>query len=388
MEKIGYCTNIHPATSLDAVIQNLKMYTANVRQQVCPENRMSCGLWLNETTLADLQTPGTQQRLKQVCDENRLVVQTLNGFPMGDFHQPVVKQAVYWPDWSDPQRLLYTSGLAAVLVTLLGDRTAGSISTLPLGWRARDCSADFQQSCAQNLVAWAAFARELYNRTGKKIRLALEPEPGCLLDRAADVTEFFENYLRPELKRSCPAGEDFLGVCHDVCHSAVMFEDQADVIAEYDRHGIAVCKVQISSALEADFDDPETTEAALLEALHSFVEPRFLHQTITSRGECFDDLPDAIRQARPEGKWRIHFHVPVFADRLGGGLRSTRAAIVACLPLIQDRADVDLEVETYAWNVLPESLRAGSLVEGISRELTWIHHGVETEWKQQPGNER
>jgi hypothetical protein len=30
------------------------------------------------------------------------------------------------------------------------------------------------------------------------------------------------------------------------------------------------------------------------------------------------------------------------------------------------------EVETYAWNVLPEELRVDDLAEGIAKEMQWV----------------
>jgi hypothetical protein len=65
--------------------------------------------------------------------------------------------------------------------------------------------------------------------------------------------------------------------------------------------------------------------------------------------------------------WRIHFHVPVDADRLGP-LATTRPALADALSAVAklDYAP-DLEVETYTWDVLPGA--AGDLVAGLTQEL-------------------
>jgi hypothetical protein len=66
--------------------------------------------------------------------------------------------------------------------------------------------------------------------------------------------------------------------------------------------------------------------------------------------------------------------VPVFAARLGA-LATTQGAIVECLEeLASWPADErpQLEVETYAWDALPDGAREGqALVAGIAREVEW-----------------
>ena len=66
-------------------------------------------------------------------------------------------------------------------------------------------------------------------------------------------------------------------------------------------------------------------------------------------------------------EWRIHFHVPLFAEDFGG-LGSTREAIRRTIQA--KPATSHFEIETYTWSVLPEGLRVG-LAESISREYAW-----------------
>jgi hypothetical protein len=86
------------------------------------------------------------------------------------------------------------------------------------------------------------------------------------------------------------------------------------------------------------------------------------------------DLPQALAQARPGqlgDEWRVHFHVPLFAERLGPFL-NTQAFLSRLLPLVvRTTATRHLEVETYTWDVLPEEHRRTPVDEAIARELTW-----------------
>ncbi len=372
---IGYCTNVHPGVTLDDVLKNLVEHSSAVRSALgASEIGLPCGLWLNETVEKSLVNPDGIGRLQEVLAENDLCVQSLNGFPMGDFHQPVVKHLVYQPAWNDRRRLDYTKRLAGILVALLGDRSAGSISTSPLGWRARNYDDAFLHRCAVNLLDWVRHAMKVEESTGKRIRLAIEPEPGCCLNKARDVTEFFATYLIPEADRLGLPVLQYLGVCHDICHSAVMFESQESAIQQYRSAGIRIWKVQVSSAIEARFGSASTLDEQnpeLIKSLMAFGEPKFLHQTSTSSGEFFDDLPEAIESAQRSGIWRIHFHVPVFAETLGGGLSTTQPEIAKCVGLLKDEPEIDWEVETYAWGVLPEHLQPESLVSGIADEIRW-----------------
>jgi hypothetical protein len=67
-------------------------------------------------------------------------------------------------------------------------------------------------------------------------------------------------------------------------------------------------------------------------------------------------------------RWRVHFHVPVDAERLGP-LKTTRTDLRAALAAVKQLSYAPhLEVETYTWEVLPD--RPGvDLVEGLTREL-------------------
>jgi hypothetical protein len=190
-----------------------------------------------------------------------------------------------------------------------------------------------------------------------------------MLDRASDAVGFFEHALHARVGEPDP--RRYLGICHDVCHSAVMFEGQRDALRAYRDAGIPVNKVQVSSALAADGD------ADAVAVLAGFAEPRWLHQTCV-RGRdgvrFFEDLPYALAAA-PKGEWRTHFHVPVHAARLGA-LGTTQGAILECLDEIAgwpaDERPL-LELETYAWSAMPEASRGGDAMPAcIVAEIAWL----------------
>ncbi|MGH9011236.1 MAG: metabolite traffic protein EboE, partial [Acidimicrobiia bacterium] len=133
---LAYCSNVHPAEDVDGVVGQLARFTEPVRRSL-DVPRLGVGLWLPAPAAARLAAEEAEvTRLRGALDRRGLEVVTLNGFPYRGFHDPVVKRAVYHPDWLDPARAAYTLDLARVLVALLPDDVdEGTISTLPLAWR-------------------------------------------------------------------------------------------------------------------------------------------------------------------------------------------------------------------------------------------------------------
>lgn len=375
---LGYCTNVHAAHSFDDLCANLDQHAVAVKQRVSPGAPMGVGLWLPASAVREVEQRDLGPRLRAFLDERGLLAYTINGFPFGDFHADVVKHAVYRPTWAEPARLEYTMLLARLLAALLPEGGEGSISTLPLGWPTDLDSDAAIEAAAGHLRRLAEGLADLEQRTGRWVHVDLEPEPGCVLDTAADVVDFFERYL---LDRSgSERVRRYLGVCHDVCHAAVMFEPQSEAIRRYRQAGVAIGKVQLSSAVHASFDGVVPSERPdVIDQLGQFDEPRYLHQTMLgSAGPMVEDLPEALAAIGPgeasaiDQAWRVHFHVPLFLERFGM-LGTTMSDVREAIGLLAGGAVVrHFEAETYAWGVLPEELRTGSLAEGIGRELAWV----------------
>jgi hypothetical protein len=163
-----------------------------------------------------------------------------------------------------------------------------------------------------------------------------------------------------------------LGLCLDACHAAVEFEDPAEALRGPRSAGLGIFKIQVSAGLRVIAPDADK-----LAALARFAEGVYLHQVVVRTGGAlrrYLDLPQALAEARagqPGEEWRIHFHVPLFAERLGP-FHSTQPFLAALLPeAVRTSATSHLEVETYTWDVLPEEHRREPVDDAIARELTW-----------------
>jgi sugar phosphate isomerase/epimerase len=351
VNRLCYCTNVHPAEDLAGILGQLDRYAVPVREKLGAD-RLGLGLWLAAEVAAGLaRDPAARKKFKAELDSRGLSVLTLNAFPYGGFHADVVKLSVYEPRWTDHRRLRYTMDCAVVLDEILADDAAyGSISTLPLGWREPWTGQDDTAA----LDALAELTRA-FRDCSRVMKLAMEPEPGCILDTVADTVAWLAPRVDPE----------YIGLCLDTCHLAVSFADPVETVRSIADAGLEVVKVQASSALHVA--DPK----AALAGLREFAEPRYLHQVreLSADGTVLkaDDLPEALETLPGEGPWRVHFHVPLHAEP-DQPLASTNDVITQVLHAVPP--DRTVEVETYTWNVLPDRHQQ-DLVDGIAAELAW-----------------
>ncbi|WP_327672466.1 MULTISPECIES: metabolite traffic protein EboE [unclassified Streptomyces] len=368
---LAYCTNVHPAETLDGVLAQLRDHCEPVRKRL-GRDRLGIGLWLAKDAARALITdPVALRGLRTELDRRGLEVVTLNGFPYEGFGAAEVKYRVYKPDWADEERLTHTVDLARLLGALLpADATEGTVSTLPLAWRtAHDPQrAERARAALRTLAERLDTIEEL---TGRSIRIGLEPEPGCIIETTGDAIGPLTDVART----------DRIGLCLDTCHLATSFEPPDAALDALAAARIPVVKAQLSAALHAEHPHLPEVRAALA----AFDEPRFLHQTRAHADGALhgvDDLGEAVAaggqepsRGLPQGvPWRAHFHVPLHAAP-AAPLTSTLDVLKDTLTRLVGGARLltrHLEVETYTWQALPPALRPRGrqqLADGIAAEL-------------------
>jgi sugar phosphate isomerase/epimerase len=355
---ISYCTNIHPGESWPEIFAAVRNHAPVVKKRISPDGFMPIGLRLSGRAAREMSLDDAED-FHRWCREGGFYVATVNGFPYGVFHHVPVKQAVYLPDWRFAERLAYTRKLADLLAIWLPDGMTGSISTVPVGFRSAINREDFP-AVKKHLEAALDYLDHLAQRTGREILLAMEPEPGCVLETTRDVVELFARLALSPTRRNR------LAVCYDCCHQALQFESPAASLELLALNDIRIGHVQVSSALR--LRDPD------IGLLQRFQESCYLHQTVgrTRSGQLlrYDDLDLAIAAAPPAvEEWRIHFHVPVFMETIQD-LGSSRFFLEEILPLFPEK--LVLEVETYTWTILPPDLQGGTVTDCLVRELEWL----------------
>jgi sugar phosphate isomerase/epimerase len=382
---LTYCTNIHAGESWSDIRSSLDSHVPAIKAAVAPERALGIGLRLSGEAAARARHPEELAAFRDQLARLGAYVFTVNAFPFGRFHGVRVKADVYLPDWRGAERVRFTADSAAVLAAMLPEGIEGSISTVPGAFKPNGSAEGAVATIAANLMRAVADLVEIERRTGKQIVLALEPEPCCFLETTDESIAFFETVLlKPEnLDRLAVAiGETrygaetmlrrHLGICYDVCHGSVEYEDPVAALHQLRAAAITVPKVQLSTAIRLPVMTKEFFGAVM-----RYNDGVYLHQTIV-RGPNgltrYVDLPDAIaafKDGRADGEWRIHCHVPVFLSDLGD-IGSTQADLVAVLAAFRTgQGAPHLEVETYTWDVLPEKLRTGSKAADIAREISF-----------------
>lgn len=391
---LTYCTNIHPGETWEEVRRNLGAHLPAVRARLAPDRPFGVGLRLSAEAARALAQPESMAEFKDFLARERLYVFTLNGFPYGTFHGKRVKEEVYLPDWTDSRRVHYTDQLADLMAQLMSAEVGpmGSISSVPGAFKVNGHTPEAVQRMVEHMLQHVAHLVRLRGRTGKYITLALEPEPSCFLETIEESVAFFRDHLfaaasvrsLAALTGLSPASaeralRDHLGICLDLCHAAVEFEDPQVCATRLASEGIGVFKVQITAGLRL----PELSPAALA-SVRQFDDPVYLHQVVESgpRGLTrYVDLPDALRSLDGRStaglEWRVHCHVPIFLDDLGAF--SSTQAFVRDMLHAQRRKPISthLEVETYTWNVLPPQARTADMDEAIAREIAWARDVLE-----------
>jgi hypothetical protein len=382
---LTYCTNIHAGQSWQDIRASLDEYVPAIKSTVAQSQPMGIGLRLSGEAAAVARQPEALASFRDQLSVLGAYVFTINAFPFGPFHGVRVKEDVYLPDWRDRERVAFTANSAAVLAGILPDGIEGSISTVPGAFKPNGRSSEAVAAMARNLMMAVADLVDLKRRTGKHIALALEPEPCCFLETTDESIAFFEGaLLKPEtldmLGGITGVGRSeaeillrrHLGICYDVCHGSVEYEDTVAALDRLLAAGIAIPKIQLSAAMRI----PAMTKG-LINAVMRYNDGVYLHQSIVRSGDNLlrhVDLPDAVTafgEGQADGEWRIHCHVPVFLADLGE-ISSTRSDLVATLAALRQRTrSSHLEVETYTWDVLPDNVRTGSKSADIAREIAF-----------------
>jgi sugar phosphate isomerase/epimerase len=384
---LTYCTNIHAGESWDEVRDSLASHLPPIKAAVSPNAPLGVGLRLSAVAAQALSQPAAFAELRAFLSRHDLYVFTINAFPYGPFHGTRVKEDVYQPDWLMPERLIYSDQAAEILAGLLPEGMIGSVSTVPGTFKAVAAKrADAPRAMADAVARHVANLVALQRRTGREIVLALEPEPCCFLETIDETVAFFRDHLHGDasaatvaqasglsLAQAGDALRRHVGVCYDICHGAVEFEDPDDAFARFSAAGIRIAKLQLSSALRLPAVGAETERT-----LGAFDDGVYLHQVVQRRNGAIARYVDlapafaALRGGEAGGEWRVHCHVPVFLE-VAGSFHSTQPTLKAALACTKAGfVSPHLEVETYTWDVLPPELRQGSRADAIAREMRWV----------------
>ena len=385
---LSYSTLVHPGDNWELMSQSLQTYVPKVKARVSPNQPFGLSLRLAAPSAETLvKDRGAREGLKRFLAENDLYLYTVNAFPYGAFKDTVVKEQVYEPDWRSEERTQYTINVADILADVAPEDLAPSIQSAPLGFKPRVTGPDVVASYTEHVLQVVAHLVGIEARTGKTVTLGLEPEPYCFLETTDETIDYFTKHLysgrsaerlaklaQIPISDAIGALRRHLGIVFDIGHQAVGFEDIPVSLQKLVDAGVPILKLQEVAAMHM----PQVTDETV-EALQNFTKTVYLSQTVEKRNgkiTKFLNLEDAFaaRKADPGPReWRTHFHVPVFLDDLGGKFGTTRFALEQALKMHKEKPlSGQLEIETYTWDVLPEHLKTGDIVDYVCREIEWV----------------
>ena len=389
---LSYCANIHSGNSWDEIFNKLKQYLPELKNRLSPNQPFGIGLRLSANAAYELNQLSKLDEFKNWLKNQGLYVFTINGFVFGNFHGDRVKDEVYKPDWSTVDRYSYTSDMIEILTSIIDTNGEGSISTSPITykyWSRSQHELDLllETSCIQ-ISKLAHKMALIFEKEHKLIHLDIEPEPDCFLENSTETISFFQKYLLPvgikflkeNFQYSDVEAEDIIKthirVCFDTCHFALEYENPVKALSDFQKAGIRIGKVQLSSALKVSFDNYNSDRSEAENQLRQFVEPVYLHQVLAKKKDGkllqYTDLDIALVDINNQDvqEWRVHFHVPVFIQKYGI-LTSTQDEMIESLNyILKQNLSNHFEIETYTWEILPDELKM-SLTDSIEREINW-----------------
>ena len=370
---LAYCTNIHRGETWAETLNGLEQHTLAVQRRVSGGRPYAIGLRLSDAASRDLVEPKQLAAFKAWLQRHNAYVFTINGFPYGQFHGQRVKEQVYAPDWTHPDRLAYTERLFQILAALLPNGVSGSVSTVPVSFKGFHRTPRELKTARDQLWKCVDFLECLTRETGHDLHLGLEPEPLCHLETTSECVTWFE-----ELRADRPGDlrlDTHLGINYDTCHLAIQYERPQEALARLQKAGNRVSKIHLSNALSVH----PTLEVR--NALRSFADDIYFHQVIERRpsGEFirYGDLDQALAADLSDApeldrEWRIHFHIPLHAsptnvfsttaDHLTGVLDAVKGAPALCQ---------HFEMETYTWEVMPSGMKNQNVVDQLAGEYDW-----------------
>ena len=384
---LTYSTLVHPADDWDQLWKSVNTYLPQVKARMSPNQKFGVCLRTSAPSAATLTGDRTKLAdLKQFFADNDLYLYTANAFVYGVFKKQLIKEDVYEPDWRTEDRTQYTMQVASLLAELAPEGIEPSIQSAPLGFKPRVTGDDVVEAYTANVIRVVAHLVRLHKDTGKVVTLGLEPEPRCYLETTDETIDYFKKHLfsgqtAQRLAKAAGLNEAdaatamrrHTGVVFDIGHQAVGYEDIPVSLQKLVDNGVQIVKLQEAASMFM----PDVTQKTV-DALQAFAKTIYLSQTCQKKDgktTWFLNLEDAFedwyKNPGPR-EWRTHFHVPVFLDDLGA-FGTTRFALEQALAFHKRHPlSPHLEIETYTWDVLPDHLKTGDIVEYVCREMDWV----------------
>ena len=384
---LTYSTLVHAGDNWDQMRASVEEFVPKVKRRLGVEGKFGVSLRISGDSQKTLsESAQARSDLKKFLDGEGLYVFTINAFPYGPFKGQRVMERVYEPDWTTNQRVEYTKAIADISVEITDADTSPSIQTAPLAFAPNVSDDNYIARFTTSVFEVISHLYHLEARTGRRVKLSIEPEPACYLETTDETVAFFKERMyapagvaelakiaQIPLSEAEGAIKRYLGIVFDIGHQSVGYEDIPQSLEKLVNAGIPIFKLQEAAALWV-----ESLSLDIVPELRRFTDTIYLSQTSLKTADGivkYLNLGEALDayEANPvPTEMRTHFHVPVFLEEIGP-FKTTRFAVQQALAMHRKQPLSDhLEIETYTWDVLPAELKTGDIVDYVSRELEFV----------------
>ena len=201
------------------------------------------------------------------------------------------------------------------------------------------------------------------------MQLALEPEPFCFLETTDETIAYFRDHLysgaaveklaklaRIPIAEANAALRRHLGIVYDICHQAVEFEDIPASLQKLVDAGVPIFKLQEAAAMHM----PEVTQD-VVDTLKRYAKTIYLTQTLEKR--TARSTASSMSTTRSQRSRRIRGRASgarISTCRCSSTISANSApraspSTTRCASTRQKPLSRQLEVETYTWDMLPDT---------------------------------
>lgn len=267
-----------PHKSKDRLLEHLCERSAPIKERFARNATLGIVAGLTAADALVLRSGDSAARLRDELAAAGLAITGIDGRSCETPDAVRSKIDAFAPDWRDPERLSYTVLLAWLLAEFLPAGSEGAISTTPLSFRGwvhpRDDAG--RAGILRNLESFAEQAERIFDATGRRIRLALEPAPGAMLENVQDAVDFFATLpdglgakLRP-----------IVGLSLDACSLTAAYDAPERAVSLLQKEGIGVHRYRLRAAIRMVVPSVVTARAPLAAALAPWGRQSGFHQVM------------------------------------------------------------------------------------------------------------
>ncbi len=389
-KSLTYCSNIFKEKFFFDLLLKLEIYTKELKIKF-KKKYIGIGLCLSNKLVNEILNENKLNYFKIWLKKNNLYVSSINGFVYKTFHKKKIKSNIYYPDWTNKNRVFYTKKIITMLLKLNVNINDYSISTMPISfkkWILNKNKKYIYFKSSLNIINILKYLMYVYKKYKKKIHLDIEPEPACLIESFNDFLFFFNNWLKPTFKINISDKIFFISfshlyrhinLCYDICHFSVNFEDHNNIINTLKNNKIRIGKIQVSAALE--FFSSKINITAILKSLNFLKKSQFLHQNTlflekNKRIFKYIDIFNIFNNIPLNSYIRIHCHVPLYLNFYNNkNLKTTSKETITVLINILKKIKVKhIEIETYTYDMLSKKNKKYSIFKEYSFVINIINN--------------